>query len=167
MATHGFASARGAFYRLVSRLPAQRACSLSRARRDRCADGNCRNHHRHPCHRTFRIPGGAIGALSAFLLSRESLLSTAQSALYLRKRLSHRRTLHSYWRHGFFASVPITHFLWEGVSLFIMFFLLRTLTNYVVAINLGAIATSIFASGIFPARGSKMLSSRCGRCWRH
>src|SRR6202161_1495779 len=31
----------------------------------------------------FRIPGGPIGALSAFLLSRESLLSTTQSTLYL------------------------------------------------------------------------------------
>jgi multidrug resistance protein MdtO len=31
---------------------------------------------------TFRIPGGAIGALCAFLLSRESLLSTSKSALY-------------------------------------------------------------------------------------
>jgi multidrug resistance protein MdtO len=32
---------------------------------------------------TFQIPGGAIGVLSAFLLSRESLQSTTQSALAL------------------------------------------------------------------------------------
>src|SRR3984885_8032526 len=31
---------------------------------------------------TFRIPFGAIGALCAFLLSRENLLSTARSGLY-------------------------------------------------------------------------------------
>jgi multidrug resistance protein MdtO len=36
----------------------------------------------------------------------------------------------------FFASIPITHFLWEAVSLFTIFFLLRTLTNYAVATGL-------------------------------
>ena len=32
---------------------------------------------------TFRIPGGVIGALSAFLLSRENLVSTARSGFNL------------------------------------------------------------------------------------
>jgi multidrug resistance protein MdtO len=55
----------------------------------------------------------------------------------------------------FFASVPITHFLWEGVSLFIIFFLLRTLTSYVVAINIGAIATAMFAIWYLPGPGEQ------------
>src|SRR5262245_13524695 len=32
---------------------------------------------------TFRIPGGAIGVLCAFILSREDLLATARSAFVL------------------------------------------------------------------------------------
>jgi multidrug resistance protein MdtO len=101
---------------------------------------------------TFRIPGGAIGALSAFLLSRENLLSTAQSALYV---------LSAFVIGGlfipigsrFFAAIPMTHFLWEAVSLFILFFLLKTLTNYLVAINIGAIATAMFGIWYLPGPG--------------
>ncbi|MGA9671913.1 MAG: hypothetical protein WBQ94_22055, partial [Terracidiphilus sp.] len=32
---------------------------------------------------TFRIPGGFVGALSAFLFSRENLVSTARSAVFM------------------------------------------------------------------------------------
>jgi multidrug resistance protein MdtO len=32
---------------------------------------------------TFRIPGGVIGALTAFLFSRENLVSTARSAILM------------------------------------------------------------------------------------
>lgn len=103
---------------------------------------------------TFRIPGGAIGALSAFLLSRESLQSTAQSALAVGSAFL-LGGLFIPIGSRFFASVPITHFLWEGVSLFIIFFLLRTLTSYVVAINLGAIATAMFAIWYLPGPGEQ------------
>jgi multidrug resistance protein MdtO len=103
---------------------------------------------------TFRIPGGAIGVLSAFLLSRESLQSTAQSTLALGGAFVV-GGLFIPIGSRFFASIPITHFLWEGISLFIIFFLLRTLTNYVVAINLGAIATAMFAIWYLPGPGEK------------
>ena len=103
---------------------------------------------------TFRIPGGAIGALSAFLLSRESLQSTAQSALALGSAFVI-GGLFIPIGSRFFASVPITHFLWEGISLFIVFFLLRTLTNFLVAINIGAIATAMFAIWYLPGPGEK------------
>ena len=103
---------------------------------------------------TFRIPGGAIGALIAFLLSRKSLQSTAQSALAVGSAFL-LGGLFIPIGSRFFASVPITHFLWEGISLFIIFFLLRTLTSYVVAINIGAIATAMFVSGIFRPGGAK------------
>ena len=102
----------------------------------------------------FRIPGGAIGALSAFLLSRESLLSTAQSTLYLGSAFLI-GGLFIPIGSRLFASVPITHFLWEGASLFILFFLLKTLTNYVIAINLGAVATSIFSIWYLTGPGEK------------
>jgi multidrug resistance protein MdtO len=103
---------------------------------------------------TFRIPGGAIGALSAFLLSRESLQSTAQSTLALGGAFA-LGGLFVPIGSRFFASVPITHFLWEGISLFIIFFLLRTLTSYLVAINLGAIATAMFAIWYLPGPGEQ------------
>ncbi|HTF72515.1 MAG TPA: FUSC family protein [Edaphobacter sp.] len=103
---------------------------------------------------TFRIPGGAIGVLSAFLLSRESLQSTAQSTLALGSAFV-LGGLFIPIGSRFFASVPITHFLWEGISLFIVFFLLRTLTNFLVAINIGAIATAMFAIWYLPGPGEK------------
>ena len=103
---------------------------------------------------TFRIPGGAIGALSAFLLSRESLQSTAQSALAVGSAFL-LGGLFIPIGSRFFASVPITHFLWEGISLFIIFFLLRTLTSYVIAINIGAIATAMFAIWYLPGPGEQ------------
>jgi multidrug resistance protein MdtO len=103
---------------------------------------------------TFRIPFGAIGALCAFLLSRENLLSTAKSGLYL---------VAAFVIGGlfipvggrFFASTPITHFLWEAVSIFGLFFLLRTLTNYVVAIGLAAMVTNIFTIWYLPGPGEQ------------
>ncbi|MBT9332471.1 FUSC family protein [Paracidobacterium acidisoli] len=98
---------------------------------------------------TFRIPGGAVGALCAFILSRESLLSTAKSAAYL---------VLAFLIGGlfipigarFFASIPITHFLWEAASLFMVFFLLRTLTNYAVAVGLSLVATNILSIWYLP-----------------
>jgi multidrug resistance protein MdtO len=93
---------------------------------------------------TFRIPGGAIGVFSVFLLSRENLLSTVKSALYVAGAFVVGGLFVPIGAR-FFASVPITHFLWEAASLFMLFFLVKTLTNYAVAINLAAVATTIFS----------------------
>ncbi len=98
---------------------------------------------------TFRIPGGAIGALCAFLLSREDLVSTARSALNL---------VFAFAIGGlfipigarFFASMPFTHFLWEAASLFSFFFLLRTLTNFAVATGLCLLGTNILSIWYLP-----------------
>ena len=98
---------------------------------------------------TFRIPGGAIGAIFAFTLSRENLGSTARSAFSL---------IVAFILGGLFipigarmfASEPITHFLWEGASLFLIFFLLRTLTDYSVAVGLTLITTNILAIWYLP-----------------
>ena len=98
---------------------------------------------------TFRIPGGAIGALCAFILSRENLVSTAKSAL---------NVVIAFGISGLFipigarmfASIPLTHFIWEAGSLFIVFFLLRTLTNFPLATGLGLVATSILSIWYLP-----------------
>jgi multidrug resistance protein MdtO len=98
---------------------------------------------------TFRIPGGAIGALCAFILSRENLVSTAKSALNI---------VLAFGIGGLFipigarmfASTPETHFLWEMASLFMVFFLLRTLTNFALAIGLSLVATNILSIWYLP-----------------
>ncbi len=98
---------------------------------------------------TFHIPGGAIGALCALILSRENLISTARSGLSL---------LAAFLIGGLFipigarlfASVPITHFLWEAASLFLAFFLLKTLTNYAMATGLSLVATNILSIWYLP-----------------
>jgi multidrug resistance protein MdtO len=98
---------------------------------------------------TFRIPGGFVGVLSAFLLSRDDLAATAKSAAQL---------VGAFLLGGllaplgacFFASEPLTHFLWEGVSVLISFFLLRTLTNYAVATGLTILSTNVLSIWYLP-----------------
>jgi len=103
---------------------------------------------------TFRIPGGAIGALCAFILSREDLLSTAKSAL----------TFVAAFAIGglfipvgarLFASIPVTHFVWEAVSIFIAFFLLRTLTNFALATGLTLVSTNILSLWYLPGPAAR------------
>jgi multidrug resistance protein MdtO len=103
---------------------------------------------------TFRIPGGAIGALCAFILSRENLLSTAKSALYIVIAFAIGGLFIPIGAR-FFASIPMTHFLWEAVSIFIAFFLLRTLTNYAVATGLSLVATNILSIWYLPGPAEK------------
>ena len=98
---------------------------------------------------TFRIPGGAVGALNAFILSRENLVSTAKSALYVTTAFVI-GGLFIPLGARMFASVPITHFLWEAVSLFLVFFLLKTLTNFPLASSLGLVTTSILSIWYLP-----------------
>lgn len=98
---------------------------------------------------TFRIPGGAIGALCAFILSREDLASTAKSAGLLVAAFV-LGGLFAPLGACFFAAEPMTHFLWEGVSLLISFFLLKTLTNYAVAIALTLLSTNILSIWYLP-----------------
>jgi multidrug resistance protein MdtO len=90
---------------------------------------------------TFRIPYGAIGVNCAFILSRENLLSTARSGFYFILAFAA-------WAVAIpigarmFASIPITHFLWEGTTIFLCFFFLRTLTNFVLATGVVVVATA-------------------------
>lgn len=98
---------------------------------------------------TFRIPGGTVGVLCAFLLSREDLASTAKSAAQLVAAFV-LGGLFAPLGACFFAAEPMTHFLWEGVSVLLSFFLLRTLTNYAVAIALALVSTNILSIWYLP-----------------
>ena len=98
---------------------------------------------------TFNIPGGAIGAVCAFIVSRENQLATSYSA---------RSFLIAIALGGlfipvgarFFAADPMTHFFWEATSLILIFFLLRTLTSYVVTVGLSLISTSVLTIWYLP-----------------
>ena len=98
---------------------------------------------------TFRIPGGVVGALSAFLFSRENLTSTARSAFFLIAAFAI-GTLFIPVGARLFASTPETHFLWVGGSLFLVFFLLRCLANYAVAIGLALVVANVVGIWYLP-----------------
>ncbi|MGH9561005.1 MAG: FUSC family protein, partial [Terracidiphilus sp.] len=88
---------------------------------------------------TFRIPGGFLGPLSAFLLSRENLVSTARSAIFMIGAFL-LGALFIPVGARLFASTPETHFLWVGCTIFLAFFMLRCLANYAIATGLATIS---------------------------
>ena len=98
---------------------------------------------------TFHIPGGYVGALCAFLFSRESLISTARSAFAFAG---------AFLLGGLFIPVgvrlldsgPETHFLWVGCSLFIAFFLLRCFANYPMAVAFGVVIANVVGVWYLP-----------------
>jgi len=98
---------------------------------------------------TFRIPGGVVGALSAFLFSRENLVSTARSA-FLMMAAFLIGALFIPIGARFLASTPETHFFWVALSLFIVFFLLRCLANYGVAIGLALVVSNVVGIWYLP-----------------
>ncbi|MGA8672837.1 MAG: FUSC family protein [Terracidiphilus sp.] len=98
---------------------------------------------------TFRIPGGVVGALSAFIFSRENLVATARSAIFLIGAFA-LGTLFIPVGARLFASTPETHFLWVGGSLFIVFFLLRCLANYAVATGLALVVANVVGIWYLP-----------------
>lgn len=103
---------------------------------------------------TFRIPGGVIGALSAFVYSRENLVATARSAIF---------QLTAFVIGALFipvgarllASTPETHFLWVGCSLFLVFFLLRCLANYAVATGLAFVVANVVGIWYLPGPAAR------------
>ncbi len=70
---------------------------------------------------TFRVPGGALGAIVAFVISRENFAATAKFTSIDRNRIDY-GDLFVPIGARMFASVPITHFFWECFSLFLIFF---------------------------------------------
>jgi multidrug resistance protein MdtO len=98
---------------------------------------------------TFRIPGGVVGALSAFLFSRENLVATARSAIFMMGSFLI-GALFIPIGAGFLASTPETHFFWICCSLFLVFFLLRCLANYGVATGLALVVSNVVAIWYLP-----------------
>ena len=98
---------------------------------------------------TFRIPNGAVGPLYAFIISRENLLSSVKSVAYMSIAFA---ACAMFVPIGgrMFGSIPLTHFCWEAVSIFLIFYLIRTLENYTIASGIGLIGTTALAIWYLP-----------------
>lgn len=82
---------------------------------------------------TFRIPFAFQGAIFVLLISRESIRATLRTAttILLVTALTAAYLLVSAW---FVAGVPLARFLWIVVSLFLAFYAISALTNYLMAV---------------------------------
>jgi len=98
---------------------------------------------------TFRIPYGAIGVNCAFILSRENLRSTAKSGFYFILAFAAWVVLLPVGAR-MFASVPLTHFLWEAVTVFVCFFLLKTLVYFPLSTGVVVVGTATLAIWYLP-----------------
>ena len=85
---------------------------------------------------TFQIPYGFLGAIYTMLLSRENPTVTLRSGV---------RTIISYVIASIYTVLgvmtmiddPLTHFLWITISLFLAFYLIRVVPDYVTAVGFG------------------------------
>lgn len=103
---------------------------------------------------TLRIPYGAAGVLCAFILSRENMLSTARSGFYFLVSFAAWIVMLPVGAR-MFASVPITHFLWEAVTAFLCFFFLKTFTYFPLAGGLVVVATSTMSIWYLPGPAAR------------
>ena len=98
---------------------------------------------------TFRIPGGYVGALTAFLFSRENLVATARSTVFFIGAFLI-GALGIPIGARLLASPPETHFIWVACSLFVAFFLLRCLTNFAAGTALAIVIANIVGIWYLP-----------------
>jgi multidrug resistance protein MdtO len=98
---------------------------------------------------TFKIPYGSIGVNCAFILSRENLTSTAKSGFYFILAFAAWVVLLPVGAR-MFASVPLTHFLWEAVTVFLCFFLLKTLAYFPLATGIVVVGTATLTIWYLP-----------------
>jgi len=85
---------------------------------------------------TFRIPYAAIGAIYALTISRESPQATTR---FVRSVIAGFTTAAVYVLVGaiFFENYPLIRFLWVVSTLFLMFFALSALADFVAATGFG------------------------------
>jgi multidrug resistance protein MdtO len=82
---------------------------------------------------TFRIPNAALAGLFSILLARENLAATWRGgrSIVLGFVLA---SLYTLLGMMLFRGYPITHFFWVIGSLYLIFFVIRTTTNYAAAL---------------------------------
>jgi len=85
---------------------------------------------------TFRIPFGAYAAIYTFLISRESPRQTVRSAM-TEVVVFVCAALYILVGAMMFVNHPMFRLLWIVATLFIMFYALNTMTNYIAAVRFG------------------------------
>jgi multidrug resistance protein MdtO len=87
---------------------------------------------------TFQIPYGFLGAIITFFLSRENPTATLRSGITL-VVASAVATLYAIAGIMMMVDDPLTHFLWIATSLFLAFYLIRIIPDYLAAVIFGAV----------------------------
>ncbi len=82
---------------------------------------------------TFRIPNAALAGLFSILLARENLAATWRGGRFIVLGFVV-ASLYTLLGMMFFRGYPITHFFWVIGSLYLIFFVIRTTTNYAAAL---------------------------------
>jgi multidrug resistance protein MdtO len=82
---------------------------------------------------TFRIPNAFLAALYAILLARENLAATWRGGRMIVLAFVG-ASLYTLLGMILFRGYPITHFFWVIGSLYLVFFVMRTSTNYAAAL---------------------------------
>jgi multidrug resistance protein MdtO len=81
---------------------------------------------------TFRIPNAFLAALFSILLARENLVATWRGGRIVVLAFVS-ASLYTLLGMMLFRGYPITHFFWVIGSLYLAFFVIRTMTNYAAA----------------------------------
>jgi multidrug resistance protein MdtO len=82
---------------------------------------------------TFRIPNAALAGLFSILLARENLAATWRGGQFIVLGFV-AASLYTLLGMMLFRGFPITHFFWVTGSLYMIFFVIRTTTNYAAAL---------------------------------
>ena len=82
---------------------------------------------------TFRIPNAALAGLFSILLARENLAATWRGGQLIVLGFVV-ASLYTLLGMMLFRGYPITHFFWVIGSLYLIFFVIRTTTNYAAAL---------------------------------
>src|SRR5271167_4880940 len=82
---------------------------------------------------TFRIPDGFLAGLFSILLARENLTATWRGGRLIVLGFV-AASLYTLLGMMLFRGFPITHFFWVIGSLYMIFFVIRTTTNYAAAL---------------------------------
>src|ERR1700689_2365209 len=82
---------------------------------------------------TFRIPNAALAGVFSILLARENLTATWRGGQFIVLGFV-LASLYTLFGMMLFRGYPITHFFWVIGSLYLIFFVIRTTTNYAAAL---------------------------------
>jgi len=117
---------------------------------------------------TFRLPGGFLGAIFTFFLSRENPMATfrAGSRTVLAFLVG---TAYTIITVSMLIADPLTHFLWVPLSLFIAFYLMRVMLDYGTAVAYGFMVAGApkapFGVGLFLVSRFSVAAWRASMLW--